>query len=340
MNFVARNGVIAFLLATLAGCTTSGYVRVDLVQLDVEAESKTELEPNFVNVSTYATTSITDWEKVQNLSNLTGNTAKNTISKPVVSPTQDAFVFYEYSGKSSTVYRQSLGSQARSPLTSNDALDLTPAFTPDGEFLVFSSNRTGDGQGLWRVRSDGAGGITQITSSTSSFDLEPSVATDGETIVFQSYRANDMTPSIWSVNMNGGLLTLLGYGESPRVSPDGRRVVFVRPQQGKNNKQLWVMNIDGSGQTQLTNNQSDDVDPSWHPNGRVIVFASNSAVKSSGKPDFDIWMIRADGTDRVQLTENASHDDGPMFERKGKEIIFRSNRGGVWNIYSFQPKLN
>lgn len=340
MNFVARTGLIISLFAAVAGCASSGYVKVDLVELEVEVESKNELETQFVNVATYATASTEDWDKVQNLSNLTGNTQSRTISKPVASPTQDAFVFYEFSGKSSTVYRQTLGSPARSPLTSNDALDLTPAFTPDGDFLVFSSNRTGDGQGLWRVRSDGAGGITQITSSSSSFDLEPSVAADGETIVFQAYRTNDIKPSIWSVNMNGGLLTLLGNGETPRVSPDGRRVVFVRAQQGSNNKQLWVMNIDGSGQTQLTTSQADDIDPSWHPNGRVIVFASNEAVKASGKADFDIWMVRADGTDRVQLTNNGSHDDGPMFERKGKTILFRSNRGAAWNIYSFQPKLN
>ena len=339
MNRVARAGFIVFLLIIIGGCASSGQIRVDMVELDVEAEGKNELDTRFVKVPSYATTAIDDWTKVGNLSNLTGNVTNTTISKPVASPTQDAFVFYQFSGESSTIYRQSLGSKARSPLTSDDALDLTPAFTPDGDYLVFSSDRTGDGQGLWRVRSDGAGGITQITSSASSFDLEPSVAADGETIVFQSYRANDMKPSIWSVNMNGGLLTLLGYGESPRVSPDGRRIVFVRQQQGKSNKQLWVMNIDGSGQTQLTNSQANDLDPSWHPNGRVIVFSSNEAVKPSGETDFDIWMVRADGTDRVQLTDNASHDDGPMFERKGKTILFRTNRGGAWNIYSFQPQL-
>jgi TolB protein len=340
MNLVAKNGfVVLVLLVLIAGCSTPGYVKIDLVQLEVEAKGKNELEPRFVAAPTSATTGVEDWDKVKNLSNLTGNTAKKTISKPVASPTQDAFVFYEFSGHSSTIYRQSLGSQARSPITSDDALDLTPAFTPKGDYLVFSSDRTGDGQGLWRIRSDGAGGITQITSSTSSFDMEPSVAADGETIVFQSYRASDMQPSLWSVSMNGGLLTLLGHGESPRVSPDGRRIVFVRQQQGKQNKQIWMMNIDGSGQTQLSNSQADDIDPSWHPNGRVIVFASNLAVKESGKSNFDVWMMRIDGTDRVQLTNNASHDDGPMFERKGRDIIFRSNRGGAWNIYSFEPKL-
>jgi Tol biopolymer transport system component len=340
MNLVGKNGFVAlFLLVLVSGCSTPGYVRVDLVELDVVAKSKTEFETRFVTVPAYAAIVIDDGTNAENLTDLTGNTVKKAISKPVASPTQDAFVFYEFAGQTSTIYRQSLGSQARSPITSSDSLDLTPAFTPNGDYLVFSSDRTGDGQGLWRVRSDGAGGITQITSSASSFDVEPSVAADGETIVFQSYRANDMVPSIWSVSMNGGLLTLLGKGESPRVSPDGRRIVFVRPQQGVRNKQLWVMNIDGSGQTQLTNNQADDMDPSWHPNGRVVVFASNSAKKESGKSDFDVWMMRADGTDRVQLTDNPSHDDGPMFERKGRDIIFRSNRGGAWNLFSFQPKL-
>lgn len=342
MNLVAINVLAAIvLLAMLAGCSSPGYVKVNLLDIDVQPTGKGGLETRFVSQPVNATPDTTDWSKVGNLGNLTGNTSAITnLSKPSLSPTQDALVYFQLSGNSSSIYRQSLGSQARSPITSTGNLDLTPTFTPDGDYLVFSSNRTGDSQGLWRVRSDGAGGITQITSSSSSFDLEPSVAADGDTIVFQSYRSNNLAPSIWSVSMNGGLLTLLGEGESPRVSPDGRRIVFVRPQKGNLNKQIWVMNIDGSGQTQLTNTAADDVDPSWHPNGRVIVFASNLAVKESGRSDFDVWMMRADGTDRVQLTNNASHDDGPMFERKGRDVIFRSNRGGFWNFYRFQPQLN
>lgn len=342
MKLVVRDcGIALLFLAVMSGCAGTGYVKVNLVTVDVVPDGDEKLESRLVSRQVNATPEIGDWAKVEDLTNLTGNSDRNAqISTPSVSPTQDSLVYYQVSGEESRIFRQSLDSPARSPITSSGNFDLTPTFTPKGDYLVFSSNRTGDSQGLWRVRSDGAGGITQITASASSFDLGPSVAADGETIVFQAYRTNSRQPTIWSVSMNGGLLTLLGEGETPRVSPDGRKIAFVRAKRDKGNKQIWVMNIDGSGQTQLTNTEFDDINPSWHPNGRVIVFASNQAQKPNGRRDFDVWLMRADGTDRVQLTENASHDDGPMFERKGGDIVFRSNRGGQWNLFSFKPKLD
>ena len=138
--------------------------------------------------------------------------------------------------------------------------------------------------------------------------------------------------------MNGGLLTQLSPGYSPRVSPDGRRIVFVR-KDSSGKEQLWSMQIDASGLTQLSNGTSNDKDPSWHPNGRYIVFASDEAAPGSKAYDYNIWIMSTDGTRRERLTENASHDDAPTFERRGKNIIFRSSRGGQWNLFSFTPNL-
>ena len=327
-------------LTLIAGCSTPGTIKMDMLSAEVESTGKKEVGPRFLALPTEATIEIDDWDKVQNLINLTGIADRRIhVSKAAVSPTQDAFVFFQLQGKTSIIYRQSLSSQARSPITSSDSLDLTPTFTPDGEYLVFSSDRTGEGQGLWRIRSDGAGGVTQITSSAASFDLAPSVAADGETVVFQAHRSSNLDASIWSVSMNGGLLTQLGAGETPAVSPDGRRIVFVKPKPGEASNQIWAMNIDGSGLTQLTNNAADNIDPAWHPNGRLIIYSSTLAKKEKGRSDYDIWMMRADGTQPLQLTNNASRDDAPTFDRQGRKVIFRSNRGGAWNLFSFQPAL-
>jgi TolB protein len=101
-----------------------------------------------------------------------------------------------------------------------------------------------------------------------------------------------------------------------------------------------MMNIDGSGLTRLSNNDANEIDPSWHPNGRLIVFASDEAQKEGAKTrDYDIWIMQADGTRRTQLTQNISRDDSPTFDRHGRTIVFRSNRGGAWNLFSFQPVM-
>lgn len=328
------------LAALLASCASAppNSVRMQLIEPQVVADDTGMLSAEFTYENVISTLDISDGMRVTDLQQLTFNDSRqDQISRPATSPTQDAMVYVSLHNGVTTVFRQSLGSQAKSPLISERGVNLSPAFTPDGRFLVFSSDRSGESQSLWRKRSDGAGGITQITNS-SSFDWQPSVAADGETIIFQSHRRNNIEPSIWSISMNGGLLTQLSPGYSPRVSPDGRRIVFVR-QDGNGKEQLWSMQIDASGLTQLSDGTANDKDPSWHPNGRYIVFASDKAAPGSNTSDYNIWIMSTDGTRREQLTENASHDDAPTFERRGRNIIFRSSRGGQWNLFSFTPNL-
>jgi Tol biopolymer transport system component len=330
----------ATIVAIVTGCATTvpDSVRVNLVEVSVKLDDKA-LVPELTSRVTTAKLDINDGTRVRELTQLTTNTDRAVqIMAPAMSPNQDAMVYVELAGGNTSVYRQSLGSPAQSPIAPGRGINLSPTFTPEGRFIVFSSDRSGEHQSLWRQRSDGAGGTTQITSS-SSFDWRPAVAADGETIVFQSHRSNNVEPSIWSINMNGGLLTQLADGHSPAVSPDGRRIVFVRPDSASSKNQIWSMQIDGSGLTQLTSNASNNIDPSWHPNGRFIVFASDATPAGDEFADYNIWIMRADGSQSSQLTENASRDDAPVFERRGQRIVFRSNRGGQWNLFSFKPQL-
>lgn len=348
MNNIRKPFAVALLgLLGLAGCATTPpeYVSMKMPELKVQMSNDGVPVPKIETTETLSYLSAEEASvAAKDFARLSDNdSAERFFGKPVASPQQDAFVYYEYSAKGgkvgSKILRQSFNSKSVAPIGSGLTLDLTPAYTPDGQFLIFSSDRSGDAQRLWRVRADGAGGVTQITSST-SFDSEPSVAADGETVVFQSRRRGDELPYIWSVNVNGGFLTQLGQGESPRVSPDGRRIAFVRASPVTNKEQIWVMNIDGSGVTQLGDDRSDDIHPAWHPSGRFLVFASNAGKDNNDFYNYDIWIMRDNGTSRQRLTENGSRDDAPVFDRTGRTIIFRSNRGEAWNLYRFTPVVN
>lgn len=335
---VTHRLLAVLLVLVVTGCTTPSTVNVSTYE-PVFRVKDDRVVPEFRSVRTTASISMEDGERVGDLYNVTNNASGLIlVSRPAASPTQDVVVYFEQQGDTSSIFRQSLSSQAKTSVASERGLNLTPAFTPDGRYLVFSSDRSGEGQNLWRKRADGAGGVTQITTS-SAFDIYPTVAADGETIIFQSHRLNSLAPSIWSVNMNGGLLTQLSDGLSPKVSPDGRRIAFVKADNKTGRKQIWLMQIDGSGLTQLSDGTADDITPSWHPNGRYIVFASNASTTERGQPHFDIYLMRADGTERMRLTTNESRDDSPVFDRRGRSVIFRSNRGGTWNIFSFSPIL-
>lgn len=288
---------------------------------------------------------------VKSVTRITENEDKNVvIGPPVLSPTEDVMVYWEMSikiikdayygtrlSRRSNIYKQAIGSPAKTRLTYGKRTDFYPAFSSEGNELVFSSNRTGPNPTLWRINLAGGGGITKITSTLAE-DYAPSVSPDDAFIVYASNPPGADEPQIWKVNYNGLLPTQLRVGRLPQISPDGTQILFVRVDKNSGKKQMWVMSVDGSGETQLTSNTDFHInDVRWSVDGQTIVYASDEGVDPQRRQNLDIWMMDADGTNKTQLTTNGSHDDRPCWDRHGKFIYFRSNRGGTWNIWRFEP---
>ena len=288
---------------------------------------------------------------VKSVTRLTENEDKNVVvGPPVLSPTEDVMVYWEMSikiikdadygtrlSRRSNIYRQTIGSPAKTRITYGKRTDLYPAFSPNGKDIVFSSNRTGPNPTLWRISLAGGGGITKLTA-TMAEDYAPCVSPDNASIVYASNPPGADEPQIWTVASNGLLPTQLRVGRLPQLSPDGTKILFIRANKDTGRKQLWVMSIDGSEETQLTSNADFDIIHSrWSPDGKKIVYASDEGVDSRKRHNFDIWMMDSDATNITQLTTNGSRDDSPCCDHTGKFIYFRSNRGGTWNIWRFEP---
>src|SRR5215217_2937930 len=75
-------------------------------------------------------------------------------------------------------------------LSNNDADDLSPTWSPDGERIAFSSNRDDGSFDIYVMNADGSG-QTRLTDDPAK-DLSPSWSPDGERIAFSSFRdSND-----------------------------------------------------------------------------------------------------------------------------------------------------
>lgn len=296
-------------------------------------------------------------ERSPNVKSVTKVTAnedpKSQIGEPVISPAGDAMVYSmfieEDKGSFSNLWKQPIGGIGRTRITFGNNLDLYPAFTDNGEYIFFSSNRINPNPTIWRVSSSGGGGLTSITN-TSAEDFGVSLFPGSDLMAYTSLPIGANESQIWTVSPTGTLPTQLREGSFPHVSPDGKKILFTRTDRSveyeqdsvkSNPVQLWLMNSDGSGETQMTQNLDYScVQPKWSPDGRYIVYASNQGKDSRGKNNYDIWMMKANGTGKTQLTTNGSWDDSPCWSADGKRVYFRSNRGGVWNIWYFEPMLN
>ena len=204
-------------------------------------------------------------------------------------------------------------------LTNNPNDDRSPSWSPDGERIVFQSNRDKDNPGNYEIYvMDADGGNLQRLTDNPNQDELPSWSPDGKRIVFSSVREGHfenkfgITDEIYVMDNDGGNLQRLtdnpNQDELPSWSPDGKRIVFSSVREGHfENKfgitdEIYVMDNDGENLQRLTENRVYDWSPSWSPDGERIAFMSERDGNNQ------IYVMDNDGDNPQNLTNNP-HDD-------------------------------
>jgi serine/threonine protein kinase len=115
-------------------------------------------------------------------------------------------------------------------LMSEGGDNIHPAISPDGKFLVFSSNYQ-DGWKIWKADIDGKNAV-RLSRQASMGDFRPQVLPDNKTVVFERRLDNIMKAKLMKVSIDGGDEQPV-FGESqtsdafPNVSDDGKRLAFT-----------------------------------------------------------------------------------------------------------------
>lgn len=191
---------------------------------------------------------------------------------------------------------------------------------------------------------DFKGKITGRLTNTPGYDAEGTVSPDGKKIIFTSMRNGDM--DLYTMNIDGTdvrqITTEVGYDGGACFSPDSKMITWraSRPKteeqikeykdllaQGlvmPTNMEVFVANSDGSNARQVTNLGRANWAPSFAPDGKRIIFASNHE-HPRGFP-FNLYLINIDGSGLERISDDEGFDAFPMFSPDGKKLIFSSNR--------------
>ena len=177
------------------------------------------------------------------------------------------------------------------PLLAESHDDYDAAWAPDGQSIVFTSDRNGSGD-LFRVAADGSG-LTQLTSDT-AYDDQAAFSPDGKELVFVSTRGSGYA-DIWKLDIATrrakALTTGPGGDYRPAWSPDGKWIAFssgrgiIAPfAEGRWERQqraeIYLIRPDGSGMKKITSTGGFCGSPKWMSDSRHVLAYCSTAQQT------------------------------------------------------------
>jgi dipeptidyl aminopeptidase/acylaminoacyl peptidase len=202
-------------------------------------------------------------------------------------------------------------------LTTAQAKETAPRWSPDGRRLAFISDRGGDKQ-VW-VIPVGGGEARQLTSGKLS-PADPAWSPDGRWIAFTGKpdpappRGGAAEPPPSDVRV----ISRLRYKQDGEGFWDGRW------------KQIFVVPADGGPARQVTSGDYDHLTPVWSPDGALLAYAGNASPDADLSNTSDIWVIPADGGAPRRLTTGIGPASVPAWSPDGTEVAYVGHDNARW----------
>ena len=225
-------------------------------------------------------------------------------------------------------------------VTFEEGLQAQPTWSPDGRFVAYSSNQSGNFD-IW-VQPLGGGRAVQVTTDPAS-DWQPAWSPDGNSLAFRSERDGG---GIFLVPALGGReRRLASFGEWPAWSPDGSRILFTvgAPLEGASqvSREVYVVGRDGGPPDRiLSDGLAGFVNVgriTWHPDGHRVSFPGNRGGEGG------LWTLalaggaatRAGRSDEVarRMKEAELSADAYRWAPDGETLYFEGVAKGIRNLW-------
>ena len=196
-------------------------------------------------------------------------------------------------------------------LTEAKGYDAEASYSPDGKFIVFSSNRHAYTEKL------SADDQKRFEADKSYFCELYLMSADGSNVHRLTY-----TP---------------GYDGGPFFSPDGERILWRRFDQNGVIANVFTMKLDGSDVQQLTDFGCMSWAPYFHPSGAYLIFTANKL----GFDNFELFLVDAAGDrEPVRVTFADGFDGLPVFSPDGQRLCWTSSRTSDHKSQLFLARWN
>lgn len=218
--------------------------------------------------------------------------SREPIISPAWSPDGGRIAYVSFEARKPVIYVHNVATGQRVPVANFKGSNSAPSWSPDGRQLAITLTRDGNSQ-VYLIGADGSN-ARRLTQS-SGIDTEPEFSPDGQSIYFTSDRGGG--PQIYRMAVAGGdaqRVTFKGdYNISPRVSPDGKSLAYISRRGGR--FQVHALDL-ASGQEALLTDTAKDESPSFAPNGKLILYATDVGGRGV------LAMVSSDGRIKQRIT--------------------------------------
>jgi eukaryotic-like serine/threonine-protein kinase len=282
-----------------------------------------------------------------------------------------AFSWNGEQGDNTDIYVKQIGTEDLQRLTTNPAADIQARWSPDGLYIAFL-RQTAENYGLYLMPS--IGGKERLLTNISLVPptrfavAQVSWSPNGEWLAVSDKGSPQEPYRIFMVERDSGERRRLtsppteSTGDlSPAVSPDGKMVAYKHFESG-GVSEIYLVPVAGGEPRRLTSSDVVKLSPAWTPDGRDILFLSESGtperVGAVGQTvlsfdispqgnrlawaqtvsDSNIWQVELSGeaarkASAKVLISSTKADVSSQFSPDGNRIVFastRSGRSGIW----------
>ena len=244
-----------------------------------------------------------------------------------VAETQIAFLSRD--NQNTEIYSVDFDGHNSKKITNDNTLNLTPAWSPNGRWLIYTSYAGNNPDLIMIDRHNKSPRRTLLHMSGLNAAPSWSPVDDRLCLVL----SKDENSEIYILENNRKLRRLTRHfsiDTSPTWSPDGKKIAFTSDRSGRGAPQIYIMDAllgDKAGVQRISFNSSYNDNPAWSPDGDKIAYTSRVGRH------FQIKIYNLTTRNSTVFTKSIGNKEQPTWSPDGRFLAYRHKKGSKKHTY-------